>query len=67
MASAMCAEQPLVELPDGQNYDSCDEDDAPEGVLEDESLAAVADDKEPTREPGAASDFWRASCTRRGL
>lgn len=39
-------EQPLEKLPDGKAYDSCDEDDGPSCILEDESLVALARDKE---------------------
>jgi hypothetical protein len=47
-------DQPLETLPDGKAYDSCDEDDAPARVLEDEALVALANDKEPTAEKSTA-------------
>lgn len=46
-------EQPLEKLPDGKAYDSCDEDDGPSCILEDESLVALAGDKEEVVESAA--------------
>jgi hypothetical protein len=59
-------EQPLETLPDGKEYESCDEDDGPSRILEDETLVALAQEKEPAVEQSADSSPAKQPATSGG-